>query len=70
MIYGSNWIPRDGCLSNQSPPRLPPTSMVWSLLSATGGWNETFVRNTFDEAEAKLILSIPIGSRRNRDEMI
>ncbi|XP_022149385.1 uncharacterized protein LOC111017816 [Momordica charantia] len=69
-IYGSNWIPRDGNLHVHSPPRLPLSSIVSTLISASGGWNEGIIRGAFDEGEASLILRIPVGVDTTSDMRI
>ncbi|KAK3193084.1 hypothetical protein Dsin_024394 [Dipteronia sinensis] len=69
-IYKDRWIPRSFSFAVQSPPVLGENSLVSSLFTALGSWNDQLIWSSFSSEETKAILSLPRGSSRVDDSLL
>jgi hypothetical protein len=60
-MWSDPWLPREGSTVPITPRRHNMLTYVHQLIDpVNGGWDEELVRNTFWEADASVILKIPI----------
>ncbi|KAL5549576.1 hypothetical protein UlMin_004807, partial [Ulmus minor] len=69
-IYHDCWLPRDGVFKISSPRVLGEFAKVSSLITASGSWDTSIIRESFHEDEAEAILSIPLPRRTTPDTLL
>ncbi|KAL5554075.1 hypothetical protein UlMin_041476 [Ulmus minor] len=68
-IYHDCWLPRDGVFKISSPRVLGEFAKVSSLITASGSWDPSIIRDSFYEDEAEAILSLPLPRRTTPDSL-
>ncbi|KAL5565829.1 hypothetical protein UlMin_028993 [Ulmus minor] len=69
-IYHDCWLPRDGIFRISSPRVLGEFAKVSSLITASGSWDSSIIRESFHEDEAEAILSLPLPRRSTPDTLL
>ncbi|KAL5574087.1 hypothetical protein UlMin_023684 [Ulmus minor] len=69
-IYHDCWLPRAGIFKISSPRVLGNFDKVSSLITASGSWNSSLIRESFHEDEANAILSMPLPRRTTPDTLL
>ncbi|KAL5552091.1 hypothetical protein UlMin_002267 [Ulmus minor] len=69
-VYHDCWLPRDGVFKISSPRVLGKFDKVSSLITASGSWDSSLIRNSFHEDEAEAILSLPLPRRSTPDTLL
>ncbi|KAL5556875.1 hypothetical protein UlMin_039111 [Ulmus minor] len=68
-IYHDCWLPRAGVFKISSPRVLGKFDKVSSLITASGSWDSSLIRESFHEDEAEAILSLPLPKRTTPDTL-
>ncbi|KAL5547561.1 hypothetical protein UlMin_002792 [Ulmus minor] len=69
-IYHDRWLPRAGVFKVSSPRVLGKFDKVSSLITASGSWDSSLIRESFHEDEAEAILSLPLPRRTTSDTLL
>ncbi|KAL5551374.1 hypothetical protein UlMin_001550 [Ulmus minor] len=69
-IYHDRWLPRAGVFKVSSPRVLGKFDKVSSLITASGSWDSSLIRESFHEDEAEAILSLPLPRRTTSDSLL
>ncbi|KAK3211235.1 hypothetical protein Dsin_015941 [Dipteronia sinensis] len=70
QIYTDKWIPRQYTFKILSQPHLEIDATVDQIISPSGGWNNTLIKQSFNQDDVVAIQSIPIGSSRCGDSLV
>ncbi|KAL5544814.1 hypothetical protein UlMin_008598 [Ulmus minor] len=69
-IYHDCWLPRDGVFKISSPRVLGKFDKVNSLITASGSWDSSLIRESFHKDVAEAILSLPLPRRTTPDTLL
>ncbi|KAL5548874.1 hypothetical protein UlMin_004105 [Ulmus minor] len=69
-IYHDCWLPRAGIFKISSPRVLGNFDKVISLITASGSWDSSLIRESFHKDEANAILSLPLPRRTTPDTLL
>lgn len=64
------WIPRNGNYKLSTVPDSLKGKTVSAIIDENNKWRKDLISHTFDPQDKEDILSIPLGSKNSKDEII